>query len=245
MNERRVEQPPTSYVPTIPAEHADRIRRWHESAYQASREEAGAGQEISYLGCTLQVPPEVMPITAMSHLLGEAVLAEVRDGDRVLDMGTGCGVNAILAASRAAEVLAVDINPHALDAARRNAAANGVAGRVTVRHSDVFRDVAGAFDLIIFDPPYRWFPPRDLLEAATTDGGYRALSEFFGGARRHLTGTGRMLVAFATTGDLSYLRQLIDESGLETEVLARKELARDGWTVEYLTFRLTPPTPAE
>ncbi|MFE0077799.1 hypothetical protein ACFWYW_53890 [Nonomuraea sp. NPDC059023] len=30
----------------------------------------------------------------MSHLLGEAVLNEVRPDDRVLDMGTGCGVNA-------------------------------------------------------------------------------------------------------------------------------------------------------
>ncbi len=56
------------------------------------------------------VPPEVMPVTPVSHLLGEAVLAQVREGDRVLDMGTGSGVNAVLAAIRGAEVLAVDTN---------------------------------------------------------------------------------------------------------------------------------------
>jgi release factor glutamine methyltransferase len=47
-----------------------------------------------------------MPVTPVSHLLGEAVLAHVRDGDRVLDMGTGSGVNAVLAAARPAEFTA-------------------------------------------------------------------------------------------------------------------------------------------
>ena len=98
----------------------------------------------------------------MSHLLGEAVLAEVTETDRVLDLGTGSGVNAILAASQSLGVVAVDINPHALAAAQDNAVRNGVAERIKVRHSDVFTNVDGAFDLIIFDPPFRWFAPRDL-----------------------------------------------------------------------------------
>jgi release factor glutamine methyltransferase len=51
-----------------------------------------------------------MPITGASHLLGQAVLADVRESDRVLDMGTGSGDNAILAASKANDVVAVDIN---------------------------------------------------------------------------------------------------------------------------------------
>lgn len=47
------------------------------------------------------------------------MLDEVRGDDRVLDMGTGSGVNAILAASRAREVLRVDINPHAVCGCKR------------------------------------------------------------------------------------------------------------------------------
>jgi release factor glutamine methyltransferase len=55
-----------------------------------------------------------MPITGASHLLGQAVLADVRESDRVLDIGTGSGDNAIVAASKANDVVAVDINPRDL-----------------------------------------------------------------------------------------------------------------------------------
>ncbi|GAA5040211.1 release factor glutamine methyltransferase [Thermocatellispora tengchongensis] len=227
------------HVPMVAPEHAERIRQWHERAYQAAKAGAVSEQTFSYLGLTLVVPPQVQPITGMSHLLGNAVLAEVRAGDRVLDMGTGSGVNAILAASVAERVLAVDINPVAVEAARGNARRNGVADRVEVRQSDVFANVEGRFDLIVFDPPFRWFAPRDLLEAATTDENYRAMTTFFRQARRHLSPGGRMLVFFGDSGDLPYLRHLIDAEGFRAEVLAQRALVRDGWTVTYFTFRLT------
>jgi release factor glutamine methyltransferase len=152
------------YVPTLSDEHVQQVRRWHERAYTEGRRAEGRGeQSFDYLGTKIVVPPEVMPVTPMSHLLGEAVLAEAGAGEQVLDMGTGSGVNAILAASKRANVLAVDINPHALRAAVANAERNGVADRVEVRYSDVFSEVEGTFDLVVFDPPFRWVRPRDLL----------------------------------------------------------------------------------
>jgi len=196
-------------------------------------------QTFDYLDASIVVPPEVMPITPMSHLLGEAVLAEIRPGDRVLDMGTGSGVNAVLAASKGAHVLAVDINPRAIEAAAANAETNGVADRVEVRLSDVFSAVAGTFDLIVFDPPFRWFRPRDLLEAAMTDEDYQAMTRFFRQARSHLSVGGRMLIFFGTSGDLGYLQTLLDEEGFAATVVASDELTRDRWTVEYFTFRVT------
>jgi release factor glutamine methyltransferase len=223
----------------VSPERAERIRQWHERAYETAKADAGAGQTFSYLGRTLVVPPEVQPITGMSHLLGEAVLAEVREDDRVLDMGTGSGVNAILAASKAPDVVAVDINPYAIEAARLNAERNGVADRIAVRHSDVFSDVDGEFDLIIFDPPFRWFAPRSPLEAASTDENYRAMTAFFRQAKQHLTRRGRMLIFFGTSGDVAYLEQLAGEEGFTSDVVARQGLVRDDWQVEYFTFRMT------
>ncbi|PZS17775.1 MAG: methylase [Pseudonocardiales bacterium] len=217
-------------------QRAARIRQWHEGAYRRMRAISGGDHPF---GRTLVMMPQVQPITPVSYLLGKAVLAEVKDGDRVLDMGTGSGVNAILAASKAAKVLAVDINPHALAAARDNTLRNGVADRVEVRRSDVFSNVDGMFDLIVFDPPFRWFAPRDLLEAASTDENHDAMTRFFRQARRHLADGGRMLIFFGTTGDLAYLQQLSDEAGFQREVVAQRSLIQDGWQVDYFTFRLT------
>jgi release factor glutamine methyltransferase len=228
-----------AYTPTISEEHVELIRHWHERGYAQGRSEGAAEQTFDYLGISIVVPPEVMAITGVSHLLGEAVLAEVRDGERVLDMGTGSGVNAILAATKGARALAVDINPVALAGAQANADRNGVGDRVEVRRLDVFSDVEGVFDLIVFDPPFRWFRPRDLLESAMTDEGYRAMTAFFRQARGHLAVGGRMLLFFGTSGDLGYLEALIAESGFSAEVIAHEDLVRDRWQVEYFTFKLS------
>jgi release factor glutamine methyltransferase len=74
----------------------------------------------------------------------------------------------------------MDINPRGLAAARDNAARNGVTECIEVRHGDVFSNVDSEFDLIDFDPPFRWFTSRDLLEAATTDENDRTLTRFVG-----------------------------------------------------------------
>jgi release factor glutamine methyltransferase len=227
------------YRPTVTEAYAEQIRRWHENAYRSAKAEAGSGQTFDYLGLTLEVPPQVMPITPMSDLLGAAVLAEVQPGDRVLDMGTGSGVNAVLAASKSTDVVAVDINPQAVEAARHNAIRNGVADRVDVRHSDVFSAVDGEFDLVIFDPPFRWFAARDLLEMASTDENYRALTTFVRSVGRRLRPNGRMLIFFGTSGDLGYLRQLLAEKGFAAEVLGHRELVKDGMRVDYYTYRVT------
>ena len=120
-----------------------------------------------------------------------------------------------------------------------NAERNGVAHKVEVRASDVFSKVEGGFDVIVFDPPFRWFRPRSLLEAAMTDEGYRAMTTFFRDARHYLADGGRMLIFFGTSGDLGYLESLLEKEGFSSEIVAHDELVREGWGVEYFTFRVT------
>jgi release factor glutamine methyltransferase len=121
---------------------------------------------------------------------------------------------------------------------------NRVADQLEVRLSDVFDAIDpaadGPFDVGVFDPPFRWFQPHDLLEMATADPSYRALTRFMREARLHLSDRGRLLVFFGSSGDLDYLQRLVAEEGFGTEVLARKTLVEDGWQVEYITYRLTP-----
>ena len=83
--------------------------------------------------------------------------ARFEPGMRVMDLGCGCGLVGIAAALACGEanVTLSDIDPLAVEVARRNAARNGVGG-VKVVLSDVFSglDEAG-FDLILSNPPYQ------------------------------------------------------------------------------------------
>jgi hypothetical protein len=77
-------------------------------------------------------------------------------------MGTGSGVQALLLAGHADEVVATDVNERALDFARFNAALNGVT--LDVRAGSLFDPVAGElFDLIVSNPPYVISPDTGLL----------------------------------------------------------------------------------
>jgi release factor glutamine methyltransferase len=220
----------------MPAERVELLRVWHERAIAEGRRDEPI--TVVHLGHTFAVPPEVYP----PHPLGlaELVRAEVRSGERVLDLGTGSGVNAVVAAAAGADVLAVDVNPVAVGCARANAAANGVAGRVDVRESDVFDAVDGRFDLVVFDPPFRWFAPRDLWERGTADENYEALTRFFAEVGERLTPAGRILLGFGTTGDIDYLHELIERAALAVEELRRVEGERDGFPVAYVAYRLAP-----
>ncbi|MBB3101720.1 methyltransferase [Azomonas macrocytogenes] len=78
-----------------------------------------------------------------------------RPAQRIVDIGCGSGAGAILAARKSpqAEVLAVDINSHALQLTRINAELAGIS-TIEVRHSDLLQNVSGDFDLILANPPY-------------------------------------------------------------------------------------------
>ena len=96
------------------------------------------------------------------HVLGispaSTSLAQLTVRDEVsssLDLGTGCGVQALHLATHSARVVATDVNQRALGVARFNAALNDVADRVEVRGGSFFEPVHGErFDLVATNPPF-------------------------------------------------------------------------------------------
>jgi len=75
-------------------------------------------------------------------------------GRRALDVGTGSGIHALLAARQHREVVAVDVNRRALAYTALNAALNGL-DNIECRQGSYFEPVAGErFDLIACNAPY-------------------------------------------------------------------------------------------
>ena len=81
---------------------------------------------------------------------------EIKEGEWVLDLGTGCGMLGILAAKKAYEVVAVDLSPHAIRCAKENSALNGVQNKMFFVQASLFTALNPytTFDLILFNAPY-------------------------------------------------------------------------------------------
>ncbi|MDB5682927.1 MAG: Methylase of polypeptide chain release factor [Sphingomonas bacterium] len=92
-----------------------------------------------------------------SYRFADLILRELDDcpaGARIVDIGTGAGVGAIVAAGCCADatVVMTDINPRALEIARINAAHQGVAAEFV--EGDGLAAVSGAIDVVLINPPY-------------------------------------------------------------------------------------------
>ncbi len=78
---------------------------------------------------------------------------------RALDLGTGCGLQALHAARRAGAVVATDVSRRALAFARANAALAEVA--LDLRLGSLLEPVSGEeFDLVVSNPPFVITPRR-------------------------------------------------------------------------------------
>lgn len=88
----------------------------------------------------------------------EALVEQALSGPfaRVLDLGTGSGciLLSLLAERPDVTGVGVDLSDAALEVARLNARTLNIADRVEFVVSDWFTKVAGAFDLIVSNPPY-------------------------------------------------------------------------------------------
>jgi hypothetical protein len=95
----------------------------------------------------------VLGISAASTSLAQLT---IRDSVGVaLDLGTGCGVQALHLAQHSEKVVATDVNKRALVITRFNAALNDLEDAIEVRDGSFFEPVAGdRFDLIATNPPF-------------------------------------------------------------------------------------------
>ncbi|OFV80087.1 MAG: hypothetical protein A2Y78_14910 [Acidobacteria bacterium RBG_13_68_16] len=179
-----------------------------------------------FAGHPLLVLPEVFNPTLFltTGFFASALTPElVPSTADVLDVGTGSGALAIVAAQFARSVAAVDLNPHAVRCARLNVMLNRCEDRVSVAEGDLFGPFDGRrFDVVLCNPPFYRGSPRDLWDAS-----WRApdfFERFTGSLAAHLEPLGHALVLLSSLAEADGFFAGCATGGLEAAVVGRRHL---------------------
>ena len=154
----------------------------------------------------LVIFPDIKPPSINSMMLLEN--SQVNPGEDVLDMGTGSGLHAVFAAEQARRVVATDIEPHAVENARKNAELNGVAGKIDFRVGDLFAALKEdeKFDVIYWNIAYPF--------GEATLGRWKLHERFFAGVRSHLKPRGRIYYQVGFLRNIPYILDMLQRNGL-------------------------------
>jgi release factor glutamine methyltransferase len=152
------------------------------------------------------------------------------EADRFLEVGCGTGATSVIAALRGCpQVVALDINPAAVENTRTNAARYRVNDQITVLHSNLFAELGMSeeFDLIYWNSPFIEAPAdrayRSDIERAIFDPGYGLHQAFFETVGRYLASDGRVFLGFSDTlGNSSRLEQIATQAGFNGSIYRRQ-----------------------
>lgn len=145
--------------------------------------------------------------------LVERVISTYR-GKKALDVGTGSGILARQLVSNFEQVVAVDVNPAAIEYARSHSIPS-----IQFFVSDLFQNVHDKFDLIVFNPPY--LPGSD-GDIATSCGNGDIYRRFFREAANYLEPDGKVVFLISSLSPIDVNE--ISKLGWELTQLERLQL---------------------
>src|SRR3989344_8389817 len=139
---------------------------------------------------------------------------------KVLDLGTGSGIQAEIALKYTKDVLAVDLDKESVEYVNKK----GIKARI----SDLFSNIKEKFDLIIFNSPYL---PEDKLEdeeskKITTGGkyGYEILERFFSQVNDYLNKNGKILTVFSSLTNKNKIDKIIRQNNFKFKLLEEQKM---------------------
>jgi release factor glutamine methyltransferase len=152
---------------------------------------------------------------------------DVEKGAQVLDVGTGCGLLGILAAEKAGNVVAVDLNPYAVRCARENAMLNNLCCKMAFIQTDLLTALteSAKFDLILFNAPY--LPSAESEEESWIGrswaggiNGRKVIDRFIAVAPLYLKPNGRILLMQSTLANVEETICKFGELNLKASIKA-------------------------
>jgi len=195
-----------------------------------STKNSRASKKVFFANHVFRVDENVYEPAEDTFLLAENLHLE--KGELVLEIGTGCGIVAIIAAEKAAKVVATDINPYALKCAVANAKQNKVANKIEFRLGNLFEPIRPneKFDLIIFNAPYlpseKPLENQSLIEKAWSGGrnGRELINPFISQVSKFLKQKGRVLLVQSNISSITKTLQKFAENGFKAEIVAKRDV---------------------
>jgi release factor glutamine methyltransferase len=157
----------------------------------------------------------------------------IQPGQKVLDMGTGSGLLAIIAAQKANQVVGIDINPEALAYAQKNAQINHLNHKIKFLAGDLFLPLKSEdkFDLIIFNPPYLAGQPKNDLEKALFDPDQKIITRFFQQAKTFLKPGGYLQILYSSIAPTQNFLKIAKKYHWQKEIIAQKKFLGEEFTI--------------
>ena len=156
-----------------------------------------------------------------SELLGKFVKKYAAGS--VLDMGTGSGYLAAVSGTKKAvkSVVGVDVDPSAIEICKKTLKDK----KYRFVLSDLFKDVKGVFDTIVFNPPYLPDDPKE-HDIALHGGkhGYETIVRFLNTAGDHLTSQGKILLLYSSLSKEDKVMQALERNLFEHKQVAKTHL---------------------
>ena len=164
-----------------------------------------------------------MKIGTDGVLLGS--IAATYRSNKTLDIGTGCGLIALMLAQKSeAEITAIELAPDAVAVARENVANSPWCHQISVVHAnfqDFARETNTAFDLIVCNPPFfrNSLQSPDLQRSLARHSPSLTADDLMAGAKKLLSSVGCFLLIIPFTDSRSWI-----ESALKVGLHCRSEL---------------------
>jgi release factor glutamine methyltransferase len=189
-------------------------------------------ESIKVNGVEVQIQPLMFPPRSPYSYSTRVLLDNmyVRN-QRVLEIGTGCGILSVFAAKQGAKVDGVDILPECIQFSLDNAVRNNVYRQTRFYYSDMFSNIQDRYDVIICNLPILEgeLPSNDPRWLSLFDPGFKFHIELFRDGKRFAP---EIIMAHADISgkrEFNKLEDLAGSYGWKIRDIKEKSYAEQKW----------------